>query len=131
MEQIQEQVQPIEAQKESFAVGDILHTSYGYDMTINNYCKIIKISPTRKTVICRMVKASVQGDDGRGAGTATATSEEVGNEFRLWVRYYKDNGGLRFAGKYPFCADCGDNEAKIEGWFHKWNNKPNYENTWD
>ena len=36
-------------------VGKTLHTSWGYNMTINEFCKIIEVSPTGKTCKCRMV----------------------------------------------------------------------------
>jgi hypothetical protein len=29
-------------------VGKLLHCSWGYDMTINDFCKIIEVSPTGK-----------------------------------------------------------------------------------
>jgi hypothetical protein len=36
-------------------VGKMLHTSWGYNMTINNFAKIIEVSPSGKTVVCRML----------------------------------------------------------------------------
>ena len=71
-------------------VGDIFYTSYGYDMTINNYIKVITISPTNKTVLVKMLKVDISKDDGRGEGTSNPTTEEIGEAFRLWIRIWND-----------------------------------------
>jgi len=118
----------IEKQEQDFKVGDILYTSWGYDMTINDYCKIIKISPTRKTVLCRMVKKIVKDDNGMGEGRSKATNEEYGDVFRLYVREYNGCNGDKFlfVGQYPF-----SNGAKRKGTFLLDDGKERYYNTWD
>jgi len=109
-------------------VGDIFYTSYGYDMTINHYVKIVSVSPTKKTVMARMLKVEIKDDNGQGSGTSNPTNEEIGEAFRLSVRVWND--AVHLVGKYPFCAESG-NFTKIRGSFSKWDGKPNYYNTWD
>ena len=90
-------------------VGKLLHTSWGYDMTINDFCKIIEVSPTGKTVKCMMVRRSVTGDPWYpgGNGKAKAGTETYGPVFRLklgegW------NGGVNCHGSYPYCVQEGE-----------------------
>lgn len=114
---------------DSFKVGDILINSWGYDMTINDYCRITELSPTKKTIKCRMLKQTIENDYGRGAGRSMPTSEEKGEPFKLFVRNYSQDNlsdRLYFVGSYPFCD--GD---KQKGSFSIWNGKPDYYNTWD
>jgi hypothetical protein len=75
-------------------VGKTLHTSWGYDMTINEFCKVLSVSPTGKTCVCRMV--GKEGFDGF-QGDVSAGTECYGPEFRL-----KIDGNDRFHGSYPY-----------------------------
>jgi hypothetical protein len=104
---------------QNFKVGDILHHSWGYDMTHNEFCKIVKISPSRKTVLCRMVRRSIEGDPGHpGSGaTAQATTNVHGPEFRLWVRLWEDYGRYLFVGQFPYGANYGKFDDKTRGTF--------------
>lgn len=88
-------------------VGKILHTSWGYNMTINNFCKIVEVSPTEKTVVCRMV--TKEGFNGF-AGEVHAGKETYGPKFRLKHKPEGWNGQPSFHGSYPFIVhenvDC-------------------------
>ena len=88
-------------------VGKILHTSWGYNMTINNFCKIIEVSPTEKTVVCRMV--TKEGFNGF-AGEVKAGNETYGPKFRLKHKADGWNGKPSFHGSYPYIVhenvDC-------------------------
>lgn len=88
-------------------VGKILHTSWGYNMTINNFCKIIEVSPTEKTVVCRMV--TKEGFNGF-AGEVKAGKETYGPKFRLKHKAEGWNGQPTFHGSYPYIVhenvDC-------------------------
>jgi hypothetical protein len=85
-------------------VGKILHTSWGYDMTMNDFCKILEVSPTGKTVKCRMLTTRTNGLEHAigGSGKASAGDNLVGPIFRLKVKEYNDF--TSFNGCYPFCG---------------------------
>lgn len=106
-------------------VGRKLHTSFGYDMTINDFAQIIEVSPTGKTVVCRMVSKETNGGEYGygGTGKATPGSKLNGPKFRL-----KNKGSNYFNGSYPFIiykdghtstrfgyfSLCGDNDSFYE-----------------
>lgn len=99
--------------------GKILHTSWGYDMTINDYAVVVDETP--KSVLCKMVSVKVENDYGRGNGTAMPTLKEKEEKpFRLFKR------GNHFKGSYPYC-----NGSMKMGYFNVWDGRPNYHNTWD
>lgn len=104
-------------------VGKIIHTSWGYDMTINEYAVII--AETDKTVKCKMVQTAVSNDDGLGNGKAMPTLKETGEAFRLHKRQW-NGGAIYFKGSYPYC-----NGSKRSDCFSLWNGRANYHNTWD
>jgi hypothetical protein len=108
-----------------FKVGTKLHTSFGYDMTINDFAVIVEVSKTGKTVLCRMVKKSTNGlEHGPcGGGKASAGDEMHGEKFRLHVREW--NSGVYFVGSYPFCGN-----SKRKGTFSVAKGEY-YENRWD
>lgn len=87
-------------------------------MTINDYAVIVE--ETEKTVLCKMLKAKVLSDYGKGDGKSMPSLEETGQTFRLHKR------GDCFKGSYPFC-----NNSKRKDVFMLWDGKANYYNTWD
>lgn len=103
--------------------GKILHTSWGYDMTINDYAVVIDETP--KSVLCKMLSVKVESDNGKGDGKAMPVLKELDEKpFRLFKRGTPEN--LYFKGSYPFC-----NGSKKMGYFNIWNGRANYHNTWD
>jgi hypothetical protein len=116
--------------------GDTLSCSWGYDMTINNYCKVIGVSKTGKTVKCRMVEKITNGEEHGpgGSGKAKAGKKVYGPEFRLHVR------GKSFVGSYPFIVRRNEESGKYsteksdcsyrKGYFSK-DSGESYENHWD
>lgn len=91
-------------------IGKILHSSWGYDMTINEFCKIIEVSPTGKTIKCRMV--GKKGFDGF-QGPVTAGNEVYGPEFRL-----KIDSENHFHGSYPYIVGKDKKESSFHmGYF--------------
>ena len=85
-------------------VGMKLNCSWGYSMTINDYCEVIELSKTGKTVKCRMIPKSMNHGiySGDGSGKAKAGEGVFGPVFRLKVG--KGSYGLSFTGSYPFCS---------------------------
>lgn len=109
--------------------GTILHDSWGYDMTINEYC--IVLSSTGKTFLCQMVGRKVTNDDGRGGGKAIPNPEyREGKPFRVKIRRYKD-GYISLPGSYPVHVNKDGSEDKRKGYWSIWKGTPNYHNTWD
>jgi len=112
-------------------VGKKLHASYGYNMTINNFAKIIDVSPTGKTVKCRMVETITNGQEFGGNGKAKAGNRVVGPEFRLHVRNF--GSGTSFIGSYPFIVQGNKKEqcSYRKGYFTFSHGGEYYENHWD
>ena len=77
-------------------VGQIFYESWGYDQTQNDFCEIVEVSPTKKTVLCRMT----------GKKPTSDSSVEPNRDyhgptlFRLKVSQYSGEPTLR--GSYPF-----------------------------
>jgi len=105
-------------------VGKILHSSWGYDMTINEFCKIIEVSPTGKTCKCRMVgKEGFNGYQGK----VSAGNVCHGPEFRLKI---KENN--YFNGSYPFVVrDTKEKSSFRMGYFSVHSGGTVYENHMD
>ena len=103
--------------------GLILHGSWGYDQTNNEYCQIVSISPSGKTVKCRMMRTQVIKEN--GCSRELAPFESYGPEFRLHVRKYGESPRIYFIGQFPYCLD-NDGTVKdfMPGSFCGWDGKP-------
>lgn len=95
-------------------IGKILHTSWGYNMTINEYCKIVEVSPTGKTVVCRMVNTKCVDPGATAyAGRVKAGENTYGVKFRLKVN---SHGG--FHGSFPYIVGNTKEECSFKmGYF--------------
>jgi hypothetical protein len=114
---------PTKAVNPDVKVGDIFKTSWGYNMTHNDYIQVV--STTAKTAMCRMLGRIVKDDCGRGAGTSVATKDQfTSGEFRMCIRDKGDR--VYLVGSYPF---CNGSDSKRKDYFHRWDGKPNYYNT--
>jgi len=98
-------------------VGKIFHTSWGYDMTINEYAKVIKQSP--KSILLQECYRGIKNDNGMGNGKATTdgTLKPEGEQFRLFLK--TTNYGERWAGG-----------GRCRYW-SEWDGRESYHNTWD
>lgn len=97
-------------------IGKIFHCSWGYDMTINEYAKVIKQSP--KSILLQECYAVVKDDYGMGNGSAKAGGlKPDGEQFRLYKKTSK--WGDRWAGG----GQCR--------YWSEWDGRSNYHNTWD
>lgn len=112
-------------------VGRMLHTSWGYDMTINEFCKILEVSPTGKTVVCRMLyKEGFNGFQ----GNVKAGKETYGPKFRLKMKKVSWGGseGVAFNGSYPFIVRDTKEECSMRmGYFSLHNGGEVWENHMD
>ena len=116
--------------------GTILHTSWGYDMTINDFC--IVLENTGKTLKCQMLGKIVSGDGVNFAGNERAkpTKGVWGKPFRLKIesRDYKGINArgyntLFIRGSYPFINNAQG--SKRFGYWSIADREEYYENTWD
>jgi hypothetical protein len=74
--------------------GIVFYDSWGYDQTQNDFCEIVEVSPTKKTVLCRMMSKDRVDD------SSVKPCEPYGIVFRLKVSQYSGEPTLR--GSYPF-----------------------------
>ena len=96
----------------------IVESSFGYDMTINDY--FVVLSENDKTAMLQPIGKIVKDDYGLGSGRSIPDASKVtGEPFR--ARVVKSGNGISYSSpKY------------ITGhWADEWNGKPNYYNTWD
>lgn len=98
--------------------GQYLYASWGYDQTNIDFIKVVKISPTGKTAICRRARGVYVGEESSQGQDALKPGEPFGAEFRLHVRDGL-NGDKVLRGKYPFCGDA-DPTALRTGSFYPW-----------
>lgn len=98
-------------------IGKIFHTSWGYDMTINEYAKVIKQSP--KSILLQECYRAVSDDNGMGNGRATTGGElkPNGEQFRLFKK--TTAYGYRWSGG----GQCR--------YWSEWDGRSSYHNTWD
>lgn len=83
-------------------VGQFFYESWGYDQTNIDFLEVMEISPTRKTVLCRMVGKF------RDSTEQQTTSDKVTPDnsyrgptlFRMKVSAFRD--GITLRGEYPF-----------------------------
>ena len=105
-------------------VGKIFRTSWGYDMTINEYAKVIKQSD--KSILLQECYAIVKDDYGKGAGRAKAGGlKEDGKKFRLSLKE-RDTG----YGK-PYTYWAGHLHGSGVDYWSEWDGQESYHNTWD
>lgn len=99
----------------------ILHTSWGYDMTSNDYCKILE--ENGKTAKCQMIGGKYLNGGGYNGEEVPDETKTFGEPFRVRV---KGNG--YYKGSYPFCVS---GNSKRMGFWSEWKGTPNYYNTMD
>ena len=108
-------------------VGKIFRDSWGYDMTINDYIKVVEVKS--KTVKAVRVSCKIEDDNGRGNGRSTPDAQTVVSEpFQLSVRPGYGNG-IALVGQYPYgSSQCGTRKGHFS---ECKSNESHYYNTWD
>lgn len=99
--------------------GRYLYTSWGYDQTNVGIARVVSVSGTGKTVVCRLVSKETVSC-GNGSQSVRPTSETYGDEFRLHVR--NSGGDPAFRGSYPYVNGDKDDGTR-RGWFYPWSRK--------
>jgi hypothetical protein len=100
--------------------GDIFYESWGYDQTNIDFCVVEQVSPTGKTVLCRMMSQRIVKTEAFMA-EHVVPDKSYGELFRLHVRS-RSNGDPSLVGTYPFCQG-----GTRSGYFSKWEGKPLYQ----
>ena len=104
--------------------GDIFYESWGCDQTNIDFCQVIEISPSGKTVLCQMMTQKEVPSEGLAPMSEYVMPDKLFPEdgtFRLYVRS-RSNGDVSLVGQYPYCR--GD---KRMGYFTKWEGRPLYQ----
>ena len=118
--------------------GDILNTSWGYDMTINDYCKVM--DNTGKTIKCQMIGKKVTSQDqGTIERAIPDDSKKFCKPFRIKIAKVKKSitnpqgNEAYLVGSYPFATggESSDCDNKRQGSWRKHDGTPDYENTYD
>lgn len=98
----------------------IISTSFGYNMTLNVFAKVL--SETPKSMLVQEIGMKSENDNGGGSGRAYPNRAVAkGNPFRVFKREY--NGKRFYKGKLPGYSSV-DYWTDYEG-------GGNYHNTWD
>ena len=108
-------------QTERFEVGQIVCSSYGYNMTIVEYYVVTRL--TKASVWLRCIRTIVTGDDGRGEGKAMPDmkSLESDSPYQYCPVFRKK---IQVSEGKQFVSDSMKH-------FRIWDGKPQYHNTWD
>lgn len=108
-------------------LGKIFHSSFGYNMTINEYAKVIKQSP--KSILLQMCVVNVENDYGRGDGKASTDGhlKKDGRQFRLYKKV-KEFTDYKTGEKKSYTYWAGGRDC--DSW-SEWDGQENYHNTWD
>ena len=117
-------------------VGTMLHTSWGYNMTINDFARIVSVSPSGKTVVCR--RLTKEGFNGF-TGPVTAGNKMIGQKFRLRITD-GFGGGKCYIGSYPHCIENENDDSMMKvadggytrkGYWGEYNGSEVFENHMD
>ena len=106
-------------QTDRFELGQIVCSSYGYDMTLVEYYVVTRM--TKASVWLRPINTIVTGDDGRGEGRAMPDIESIGSlldyerSFRKKIQVSEGKQYVSDTIKY----------------FRIWDGTPQYYNSWD
>ena len=108
-------------QTERFEVGQIVCSSYGYDMTLVEFYVVTRM--TKATVWLRCISSIVSNDDGRGNGRAVPdmTSLKPDSPFQhvpVFRKKIQVSNGRQYISDPLKC-------------FSIWDGKPQYYNSWD
>jgi len=110
---------------EELGEGNFLYTSWGYNQTNREFAKIVDISDTRKTVLCRRVPSRTLEGSNRRDKKVMPKDEPYGEEFCLHVRESsrgdKPEDKYYLTGTYPTVIRDGETQATRKGNLYFWN----------
>lgn len=103
------------------ALGKILHYSWGYDMTFNEYAKIIKLNARSAVAVPLSVSTNGKEHGYKGEGKARPIHEPKGESFLVMFKKFKDG---------EYVSIVGGKTTGGRSWSY-WNGESNYENHCD
>ena len=103
-------------QTDRFEVGQIVCSSYGYDMTLVEYYVVDRM--TKSSVWLRPVHCVVTGDDGCGEGKAMPDTSWQASDDKVFRKRIQLSEGKQYV-------------SDSIKYFRIWGGKPEYYNSWD
>jgi len=103
-------------QTDRFEVGQIVCSSYGYDMTLVEYYVVDRM--TKASVWLRPINTVTSNDDGRGEGRAIPDSSWQASDDKVFRKKIQLSNGRQYI-------------SDSLKYFQIWNGKPQYYNSWD
>lgn len=111
-------------EQQPLKVGDVFYTSWGYDQTNIDFIKVVKISPTGKTVKAVLIGQKIDKLHKFMAEDVVADPDrEVSEPFQLKVSV-KESGEITLHGSYVYIANS---DHKHFGYFWRYDGKPLYQ----
>jgi len=108
-------------QTDRFEVGQIVCSSYGYDMTLVEFYVVTRM--TKATVWLRCIGSIVSNDDGRGNGRAVPDMKSIkGDSPFHYVPVFRKR--IQVSNGRQYISDSLK-------YFSIWDGKPQYYNSWD
>ncbi len=103
-------------QTNKFELGQIICSSFGYDMTIVEYYVVARM--TKASVWLRPIDRIVTGDDGKGEGRAMPGTSWQASDDKVFRKRIQRYDGI----------ETVSDDIK---YYRIWDGKPQYHNTWD
>ena len=103
-------------QTDRFELGQIVCSSYGYDMTLVEYYVVTRM--TKASVWLRCIGTIVTGDDGRGEGKAMPDTSWQASDDKVFRKRIQLSEGKQYV-------------SDSIKYFRIWDGKPQYYNSWD
>ena len=103
-------------QTDRFELGQIVCSSYGYDMTLVEYYVVTRM--TKASVWLRPIECKVFGDDGRGEGRALPNTGWQAPDSAVFRKKIQVSDGKQYV-------------TDSIKYFRIWDGKPQYYNSWD
>lgn len=95
---------------QALSVGAILYEGWGYDQTKYDFCKILEVHPSGKSLLCRMIRTAVIKSDRGGDTVIPAPGHEQGQPFRVLIKRGKNEPERAYlVGSYPFIIESYNN----------------------
>ena len=92
-------------------VGDILYSSWGYSMTIVGFYKVVKVSPSGKSVsVQKLENKVVEGEPGYDGYVVPSEVEESGSD-----TFYKNKRATPYGAGYQIKVDSSEYASTWDG----------------
>jgi len=104
-------------------VGAIFYASWGYEQTNIDFLKVVALTKSGKTAICRMMGEKIVSTEGLAPLAEYIVPDgEYGETFRLRVKWSDYSKGPYLVGSYPFT-----DRFKRFDHFYPWEERPVYQ----